>query len=810
MPRPLSIAKRDSSYLSLGVVNVENRCIVTKNQLIRLGALLSMLFVSACGGATSSSGAAAPTAAVALDDACGVADRFLKGWEADDYPTMYGLLSARSLQISQTQFNASYSNADSQMGKPAKSHLLNCGDATLQGTTAAILYDMTFKGTVLGEFTDPRRTVRLVWTPHGWRVAWSTMDIFEGMAGGATLQLSYTPATRGRILDRKGNPLAEDNQTLYTVTLATEKYPRKPADCFYEIADLFKRKITEVTASYKGLTGLQYGEYIGHLDQATYTAKRAQLDAVCAVKYAPQTTRVYANNGLAAQTIGYVGAIPADSSADYAEYAPGSLVGLAGIEKAYQKQLAGTTGALLIIQLPDGTRLRTLAGQQAKPSQDVKLTLDRDLQAAAEQAIADAYSFAAPSWAQFSTGAAAIVIDVKTGAILAMASYPTFDVDAFNFNTLIPGATLTTLLNKITAPANQYAHSATLNIATSEYSALGSVFKIISMAAAADSGTFKLNQTYTCTGKWDGTKFGDSRAFRNDWIALDPSFADKGNKHGTITLIQALTSSCDAYFWEVGGTLNKKDSGLLAKYADKLGLGKPTGLSEISELRGQIPSPDNIGKIAITQGRSWEVGDALNEVIGQGDVLVTPIQIAHMMAAIANGGDLYQPYLVQSIGAKDQPPTYQGQPQKQGNIGIDPKVLAGIQQGLCNVTQDKNLGTAQWFMWNWDFSRINVCGKTGTAQSTAHPNGWFAAYAGPAGKPPEIAVVSLVEHGREGSETAGPIVRRIIEAYYGIHFGRPSASDLFFNEDAYNPYPPFWTQPYIEMADPNMTDGGRH
>ena len=469
------------------------------------------------------------------------------------------------------------------------------------------------------------------------------------------------------------------------------------------------------------------------------------------------------------------------------------MVGRDGIEQKFEKELSGAPGVALTVKLPDGTPIRTLVQQTGQSSQDVTLTLDRDLQAATEQSIVDAYSYAAPSWAQFSTGAAAIVIDIKTGQILAIASYPTFDVDVFNTNTLYPAQTDQKLLNQIANPPFS-ARSAAVNLATQEYSALGSVFKIVSMVAAIDSKTFNASDIYTCTGTWDGRKqFGDSLV-RTDWIALDPGFKDVGNKHGPITLTQALTASCDAYFWQVGGVLNQKDSNLLAKYANKMGLGTPTGFTDLPELNGQIPSPSNISAI---EGRSWSVGDALNEVIGQGDVKVTVLQVVRMMAAVANGGTLWRPYLIQKVGSGDKNTYTAPVPVPQGTIGLTPSELGSVIEGLCGVTQNKLIGTAQWFMWNWNFSQFGVCGKTGTAQtSTTHPNGWFAAFAGPNGKTPEIAVVALVEHGREGSETAGPIVRRIIEAYYHI---------------PYNPFPAFWAQPYQEMADPNaVSDGGRH
>lgn len=762
----------------------------TKIRLLLLIVVLTLIAY------VNNTAAAAAQSMPALAEACGLADLFLKGWEANDYPAMYSLLSARSLATSHAQFTTIYQSIEPTLTgtkdtAAKKTHSINCDNAVLQGTTAAVPYDMTFSSPLIGQFSDNGRTMRLVWEVRGWRVAWSKMDIFDGLAGDATLNLEYTPGVRGTIYDRTGKPFAQDGQTLYTVKLLTDSYPKKPDDCFGEIASIFRRKFADVQTQYKGLTGLQYGEVIGTLDTDTYNAKHAELESVCKVTYTSRSdTRVYYDGGLGAQTVGYVSPIPGDQIADYPGYPPGALIGRDGIERKFENQLKGAAGVALTIRLGDNTLVRTLTQQPGGPGSDVTLTLDRDLQDATEHAINDAYSYAAPSWAQFSTGAAAVVIDVRTGQILAMASYPTFDVDVFNPDTSLPAAAI--LPRLIELPT--FGRSPLINLATQEYSAPGSVFKIVSMAAALGSGTFNPGSTYSdSTGVWDGRKlFGDTLV-RYDWIALDPVYKDVGNKHGTLTLVQALSASCDVCFWQFGATLNQKDPNLLTKYALQLGLGQSTGLADLPQpdLPGQIPSSANINTIA---GHSWVVGDALNEVIGQGDVKVTVLQIARTMAAIADGGTLWQPYLVQKVGSGDRM-SLTATPQKQGTIGLGPAELDAINQGLCGATTDKKIGTAEWFLDNWNFNRIELCGKTGTAQTgTTHPNGWFAAIAGPPGKP-EIAVVVLVEHGREGSETAGPIVRRIVEAYYHL---------------PYNPWPLFWSQPYVPMADPNASDGGRH
>ncbi len=750
-------------------------------KLRMLLALTSILVLTACTTfSASGSNQTGPTAPPSVGDAEGVAKSFLDAWVSNDYATMYGLLSPKSLLISQEGFSKTYSQLEQILkpGDKGKSYELMRDKTERQGTTAIIRYNMTFNSAPLGEFTDANRTMRLVITPHGWRVAWSTMDIFEGMAGGATLNLELTQSPRGVIYDRNGKVIAKDGTPNMAVRLLTRAYPgQRPQDCFYKLAETFRIRESDLEKSYLGFTGLDYGFTIGHLSKEDFDAHHAELDAVCKLQYVLQTTRFYYGGGLAPQVVGFVGSIPAEEAAKFPHYAPDALIGRQGIEQYWENQLAGDSGARLVINTSNGVQVRVVHTKDPSPSQDVTLTIDRDLQLATEQALASAFNHA--NWAQFSTGAAAIVLNVNTGEVLAMANFPSVDPDAYLRTT------------SFDSPDAQIAYDkrrALFNRATQETYALGSVFKIASMAAAANSGTFKLDQVYTDNGLWDGTKFGDQ--IRKDWIYLDKYSKEKN--HGTLTLIQALTASCDTCFWEVGKDLySTGKSDLLKTYANQLGLGVKTGIDAIPEVTGYIPDPDS--KFKNTNVR-WGIGDTLNTVVGQGDVQVTPIQVARMMVSIANGGQLYQPLLVKRVGAPEQTPSYEAKPAPPDDIKLAPEVLRGIQQGLCGVTRDEKRGTAKFIFYNWTFDQISVCGKTGTAQTgSAYPNGWFAAYAGKVGAKSDIAVVVLVERSREGSETAGPIVRRIIEAYYGL---------------PYEPWPEFWSYPYELLPDPNVSDGG--
>jgi penicillin-binding protein 2 len=728
---------------------------------------------------------AGPTAPPSVADAEQVASNFLDGWVKNDYSAMYALISGKAQATSKADFSAIYKDVEQKLRitERGKSFTLLKDKTIRQGSTVVVHYDMTFDSGPLGKFTDSDRIMRLMLAGGKWHVAWTTMDIFDGLAAGTNLDVEITQATRGTIYDRNGKVIAQDDIPNYAVRLIPGKYPTGNSDeCFQKLAFVFNLRTDDLRKDYGSYTEAQYGNYgftIGTLSEGDYNTYRPELDTVCKIEYRPQVTRFYYGGSFAAQTVGFLGTIPKEQLGNYPQYNESTLIGRAGVESYWQKQLAGESGARLVIRGPDGTRIRSITSKDPGDAQDVKLAMDREVQLAAERAVAGAFDYA--NWAQYSTGAAAVVLDANTGAVLAIASYPTIQPDAFLISTTSFDADVLDKYNRQAAYTNR---------AVNALYAPGSVFKIVTSAAGVGSGAVKMSEVYVCRGYWDGSSIGDKK--RLDWIATD-KYADP-KYHDAISFQQALTSSCDAYYWELGSRLFKNSlSDKLREYANNMGLGVKTGIDVLSnEPAGLIPDPDWKAK---KDGIPWGLGDTLNIVIGQGDVTVTPLQVARMMVAVANGGDLYVPHIVESVGIEGQTPSYTAPTIPPTHLNLSDEAIKGIEIGLCDVTTDEKLGTAQYVFYNWDFTQVSVCGKTGTAQTgTPYPNGWFAAYAGKPGQKPDIAVVALVESSREGSETAGPIVRRIIEAYYGL---------------PQEPWPFFWTGPYDPLTDPdNVSDGG--
>jgi len=488
------------------------------------------------------------------------------------------------------------------------------------------------------------------------------------------------------------------------------------------------------------------------------------------VTYLERQTRRYFGHGAAVHVTGYIGQIPAEQLDRWISlgYEQGDLVGLMGVENAYDGVLAGRPDRVLQIGEPGGAVLRELAGTEGSAPQSVTLTIDRDLQYAAAQAMSDAFSYAEPSWGSRSPGGAAVVLDVQTGAVLALVSYPMFDPGIFNPDTYAvnPGDTIAGLNTDLRRPFT--------NRVTQQQYAPGSTFKIITTAAAVSENLIAPDEQFDCVLEWDGSRFGDTLPARPDWRKTDGEEAA-----GILSVTQALTASCDPFYYEMGARLfNERGPDALVEYARVMGLGAPVGLDPIlPEAPGNLAPPISVEA-------------AINNAIGQGNVQLPPIQMAQMVAAVANGGTLYQPYLVQQVGGQDgTEATFQATPTAVRDLGLSDEVLQILHDGMCQVTVDTHLGTA----WG-AFEKTNywACGKTGTAQTAQiEPHAWFVAFA-PA-ENPEIAVVVMVEHSREGSEVAAPIARRIIDAYLG---------------EPYNNYPPWWQDEYEPLNIPVGGTGG--
>jgi penicillin-binding protein 2 len=728
---------------------------------------LALLVLSACSGDTALSDAVRQTnepaadAGGSLEEAVQVAETFLRAWANNDYPTMYGLISPNSRDAySEDAFTQVYLRATETMTLQSVS--TSTTNALRQEAIASVLYDAHFTTDFFGTIDDYGRTLRLVQTDEGWRVAWSEADLFPELTGGARLEWVRVQPGRANIYDRNGQVLADQNGRAVELRVVKRDVADQAA-CIEQLSRILKADAEALRATFS-----RYGNEVlfpvGEVTPETYLAEEQTLLQACAIGDDDRDTRTRATRRylgvLAPHVVGYVGPIRPDQAAEYAKrgYPPDALIGQDGVEQSFEEYLAGTMGGTLQIVGADGTVRRVLAEVPPQPGQSVYLTIDAELQAAVQEAIADAYEMAGPTWARTSPGAAAVVMDVKTGEILAMVSYPWFDPSVFNPDAMIPNreAQIEALQTDPRTPL--------LNRATMGALPPGSVFKLVSLATAIDSGIYNANTGWSCSGRWSSD---------DDWLPVRHDWLPTG--HGWVTAPWAITYSCNPYFWQLGKNVQAVDYTLIEQYAHRMGLGVPTGQTVLPEAVGQI---SNDAIVLRFQGRHWTPADMYNLVIGQGETLVTPLQIARMVAALANGGRVWVPQFVSKVQLIGQTPVLQAEPQVAETLGFDPALHELIQRAMCNVTLDPN-GTARYIYRDWyEFHEpdVVVCGKTGTAQSGGagvRPGAWFAAFAPQ--EDPEIAIAVVVENSCEGSEVASPIVARIVEDYFGLpHYDYPA------------------------------------
>lgn len=662
---------------------------------------------------------------------------YLHAWEQYDFETMYSLISIASQEVNPFEsFRAFYENAHSEMRLIDLSHAL-LAQAQESNQVWRFIYNVTFNTTIVGSFTDYERTIRLVLDGQEWRVAWSPTDLFPEMRQGAALRQTPILPRRASIYDRNGEIMADMNGSFAIVKVIRAQIPDFEA-CVHTLATALTIPAEEMRAELEGYAP-EWLVDVGTLDWMEYPRWQEPLIRDCGATFDTLSTRRYLDGELAPHVIGVVG-YPNEADIEAVEAAGfrrDSILGRTGVEASWDDVLRGKPGGQLAIVSPDGEVIRVLAETVTQPGQSVYLTIDSDLQRFVRQELSTLYAL---GWAPDSNGAAAVMLEVDTGAVLAMASYPTFNANAFLPFPVTGEQAAQEIIQEVADDPRQ----PQLNRAAQGRYPSGSVMKAVTAIAALDSGHYTADEVYYSVGTWTRD------ITRTDWLP---------GGHGRLNLAQAITHSCNSCFYEVGYRLDNVDHYLLPGYVNRMGLGVPTGMTDIPESSGLIGTPEF--KFEVT-GIPWTFSDAVDMSIGQGFVEVTPLQIARTYAAVANGGTLYRPQLVDRVALLDEI-SYRLTPESM-ETGIDAEVLAIVQGGLCEVVTSI-YGTAHFAFKESQLLEIGVCGKTGTAQNPGGiPHAWFVGYA-PA-EDPEVVVVVIVENAGDGSDISAPIVRRILEYYY--------------------------------------------
>jgi penicillin-binding protein 2 len=687
-----------------------------------------------------------PTEIPTQEDATGIGVAFFKAWENDDLLGMYSLLTTQSQAlVDGNSFVTRYQEAmDTATVLSVDSQTLS---AQQEGNQAEMAVRVTWHTAVAGDIVRDF-TVPLQFADGRWGVVWDEGLILPELAGGNRLVLDDRVPARGNIYDVDGRALAYQGTVIGLGVIPGEI--KDEAGLLAVLSQVLSKTPEEIKEMYAAALPNWYVP-VGDVPEAVIQQFIAALQPFIGQGLAePQSrlSRLYSDTGAAPYIVGHTGFIPAEEVADYQSqgYRGDEQVGLEGVELWGEDYLNGERGGTLTVIGPNGEFVNTVAENTPKQARSIYTTIDLDFQTAVEQILSNAIETF-----PVDTAGAAVVIDVNTGKILAMASYPDFDPTIYD--PARPDAA--------TALAEVYADPGRplLNRATQGQYPAGSLFKVVTFTAAMSSGLYTPSSAYSSTGTW--RRMGDNFV-KVDWLA---------GGHGRVSYQTAITVSCNSCFYDAAFEMNNVNTDHFPDTAKQFGLGQLTGIQGVAESPGTIPSP--AWKVE-QYGEEWLPGDAVNMGIGQGYVQVTPLQIATVFAAIANGGTLFRPTLIDRLGAGGGAPEEPYPVQVNGQLPISPENLAALQQGLYDVTHSGR-GTATFV---FDGLSVPVAGKTGTAEDpprTTHA--WFAGYApagpytksdGTAVTQPEIAVVVIVENAGEGSGVAAPIVRQIMEQYYHI------------------------------------------
>jgi penicillin-binding protein 2 len=666
-------------------------------------------------------------------DAESSARRFFNAWIQEDYESMYSMLTPSSqAEITQEAFIQRYQDVVNEAAlKELGIELLS---SESKAPNAQIDYRVTLASSIVGDIARDMK-MHLVLDQGRWLVDWNDGLILPELAGGNYLSMDSSSQTRAAIYDRNGNPLASQ-ATAAAIGVWPEGVDLKDnGNLISLLSGLSNFRYDTIVDKIKAAIP---GEYIPLAEiPVDQEPRRLQILSNWGwpAVVSEYSRRLYFGNGIASHVIGYVSAIQTEELAEYRRkgYRSDDRVGRKGLEQWGEDTLMGKRGGTLYVFSPDGKPIGELGSVASEPGQEITTTLDRDFQREVQKAMS-IYN------------GAIVVLERDTGRVLAMASSPGFDSNAYEYENDNSTTLISQIVNDPRLPQ--------FNRATQGQYPLGSVNKIITMAAALESGRFTPESTYDC--QYEFTELLGLPLFDWTW----DHFQEDGETlpSGLLTLPQGLIRSCNPWFWHIG--LDLFNAGLtksIAEMSRGFGLGSETGIEVVDEEPGNIPEPAT-------------AVDATNLAIGQGDMQVTPLQVARFMAAMGNGGTLYRPQLIEKIAPAGGEATFTFKPEAQSQLPIKPSTLETIQEAMKGVVASKSPpGTAYRPMSGLD---IPVAGKTGTATAPAgEPHAWFAGYtfAGREDKP-DIAVAVIAENAGEGSEIAAPIFRRVVELYF---YGKP-------------------------------------
>ncbi len=706
---------------------------LTMRPRIAIASLLALLSLVAlaCSGGGDPQETERPTTALEA------AERFLQLWQDDDYAEMYALLSSESrAKIDEKTFIGRYEAIKEEARIETIEYSIASEDPALTEIPFEVIFNTSFFGTipqdnviplVQEEVTLPTETPDEVpQTRNEWRVTWTPSLYFKELDDESLVNFFTRVPRRGAIFDRHQKPLAVDADL--AVVGVVPDLVVDPAAVIATLAPALGVPGEQVSAAITNDLPTYYFNPVKTLPYGTPPEEvqkfRDMVDLGVVVR--DEIQRTYPHGAAAAHVVGYMTEVSEEQLETLAPqgYGPGDMIGAAGLEGQYDELLGGKRGALLATVSPEGTIGATIAEAVTEPGQDIYLALDVEVQKKAEAELGERVG-------------SIVAMDPRDNSVLALASFPRFDPNAFIRG--LTGAEADALFND---PRQPFLNRALL----AEYPP-GSTFKVVTMAAGLERGGHSTGSRFHCVPVWTG--LGEDFPQKN-WQTTD---------RGWLTPAEGLMASCNPVFFDLAKSLDEIDENLFPDYIRQFGYGAATGIG-IDEALGTVPDPkwkeENIGDF-------WYRGDAVNMGIGQGYVTATPIQIANAYSAIARTGVLRKPLLITKMGTAGTATFQEFAAEDIRPLPASPETLESIRYGLYLVTQ----GAGGTSYQAWAGSSVDAAGKSGTAEDLAQGSDhvFFVAYAQRGD--PSIVALGALETGESGSREVAPMLRRLLEAYIG-------------------------------------------
>lgn len=562
-------------------------------------------------------------------------------------------------------------------------------------------------------------------------------EYYRGLAEGNRLRRLSTEAPRGAVFDRHGRVLVRNSSSFVVSVVPAEMEKRKEVlDLLRELLQLSPKEMKEkLTKSPNPFDVVRIRENLSQNELAILAERMQDLPGVT---LEPRPVRKYVHGTLAAHFLGYVGQVNEEEIKRLKEkgIGPGDTVGKDGVEQSQDEILRGVNGIKQIEVDAAGRIVKTLGEIDPVPGNDLFLTIDLDLQRAAEEGLSQTLDKLKVQNGVRNPGAV-VALDPRDGSVLALTSAPAYDPNLFARG--IKAREYQDLLSNPFYPL--------LNRAIAGAYPSGSTFKIVTGSAGLQEKVISPDQPYYCGGVFTGAGIPFNCFVRSG--------------HGSLAFVEALGLSCDVYFYNVGFRLGIQR---LDRYATDFGVGRKTGIDLPGESPGLLPTEEWKRK---TYHDEWYAGETVNLAIGQGYLQLTPIQLAVMGSIIASRGKVFQPHL---FGKAVSP---QGEEIRGANanllrsVKVSPEMLTKVALGM-KAAVDHGTGTAA------KLEKIAVAGKTGTAEnlpSAENPRGrnhaWFVCFA-PFENPEIVVAVCLEQSGGFGGQWAAPIARKVLEQHFGL------------------------------------------